>query len=81
MVNVRMCKCANVQMVAFVHAIDKTLSSVHLYIHTFSDYSHIPQLFAHLHILTFAHFPRICTFPPHLHILTFAHFLWSSVIY
>ena len=62
-----MCKCENVQIVAFVRAVIKTLN--HLYILTFTKHSHIctfahshiHQAFAHLHILTFAHSPSICT--------------------
>ena len=53
-----MCKCENVQIVAFVRAVIKTLN--HLYILTFTKHSHICT-FAHLHILTFT---------KHLHIIT-----------
>ena len=53
-----MCKCENVQIVAFVRAVIKTLN--HLYILTFTKHLHI-LTFAHLHILTFAHSPSICT--------------------
>ena len=49
-----MCKCENVQIVAFVRAVIKTLN--HLYILTFTKHSHICT-FAHSHIhQAFAHY-------------------------
>ncbi len=70
-----MCKCENVQIVAFVHAATKTLNHLHILtfahfpsICTFPKHLHICT-FAHLHIRTFAHFPRICTLT--IHVSTF----------